>query len=393
MLPAVTHAWSATSGKRLARPGALLWGGCFFAFLHASAFLLLGTWGPEGRDPEFGLRLRDLRARLAERSLRGPQVLVLGSSRASVGFRPEVLAVIARPGLHPAVIFNFGQFASGPIRELVVLERLLRAGIHPGSVIIELWPPMFEMESDLIHSMHGDPKSSLGLLLSWQDRCVVERYLPTPGDAPSPKHASKVAARAAYRDALLRRFLSFLELTEPDHSESWQGLTAWGWLDWPKARRLTDEEEWAQRHSGVERFFQPKLIRLTLPESGLQALHDLLDRCRRENIRAVLLLMPEAARFRSWYAQDLLARWDGTLVQLSRQYKVPVIDARGWADDDDFADEFHLTPEGAARFTQRLGRAIVEPLLEGKQIEETPLWPLPARPLAAGSRGDVVEGK
>ena len=385
---------SATSGKRLTRPGALTWGLCSFAFLHASAFLFLGTWGPEGRDPEFGLRLRNLRARLAERSLPQPQVIVLGSSRVSVGLRPEGLAVVAEPGTHPAVVFNFGLFATGPIRELVTLERLLRAGIHPRSIIIEIWPPMFEMETDLIHCMHGDPKSSLALLLTWQDRCVVERYLPTPRDAPSPKHASKLAARAAYRDALLCRFPSFLKLTNLERSESWQGLTAWGWLDWPRARRLTDENEWALRRWAVKHVFQPKLTRLTLPASSLQALHDLLDRCRRENIRGVLLLMPEAARFRSWYSEDLLARWDGTIVQLSRQYKVPVIDARGWADDDDFADEFHLTPDGAARFTQRLGRAIIEPLLDGKQIEETPPWLVPARPLAAQAlEAAVVEGK
>ena len=385
---------SATSGKRLARPGALTWGLCVFAFLHASAFLLLGTWGPEGRDPEFGLRLRNLRARLAERSLSQPQVIVLGSSRVSVGVRPEVLPVVAEPGVHPAVVFNFGLFATGPIRELVTLERLLKAGIHPRSIIVEVWPPMFEMETDLIHCMHGDPKSSLALLLTWQDRCVVERYLPTPRDAPSPKHATKVAAWAAYRHALLRRFLSFLELAVPEESESWHGLTDWGWLDWPRARRLTDENEWALRRWAVKHVFQPKLTRLMLPGSSLQALHDLLDRCRGENIRGVLLLMPEAARFRSWYSEDLLARWDGTIVQLSRQYEATVVDARGWADDDDFADEFHLTPDGAARFTQRLGRAIIQPLLDGQQIEGSPPWLVEGRlPAAQALEAAVVEGK
>ena len=44
---------------------------------------------------------------------------------------------------------------------------------------------------------------------------------------------------------------------------------------------------------------------------------------------------------------------------------MPVIDARRWVADDGFADAHHLLPGGAADFTNRFGREVLQPLLEG----------------------------
>ena len=45
-------------------------------------------------------------------------------------------------------------------------------------------------------------------------------------------------------------------------------------------------------------------------------------------------------------------------------------------------------------FTQRLGRAIIEPLLDGQQIEGSPPWLVEGRlPAAQALEAAVVEGK
>jgi hypothetical protein len=45
---------------------------------------------------------------------------------------------------------------------------------------------------------------------------------------------------------------------------------------------------------------------------------------------------------------------------------VPVVDARTWLDDDDFTDSHHPLQRGAEKFTRRLGRELLEPLVQGR---------------------------
>src|SRR5262245_4077574 len=69
---------------------ALGWGLILF-LLGQLALALFVEWGhPEIIDPEYGRRLQLLRERRAEAPGR-PLVLVLGSSRTAMGFRPEAL--------------------------------------------------------------------------------------------------------------------------------------------------------------------------------------------------------------------------------------------------------------------------------------------------------------
>src|SRR5262249_53567033 len=96
--------------------------------------------------------------------------------------------------------------------------------------------------------------------------------------------------------------------------------------------------------------------------------------CRREGIAAALLWMPEAGDFRAWYPPAAEAQISAFLAELSRGCGAPLIDARGWAADEDFADAHHLLPCGAAAFSARLCRDALPPLL-GR---------LPAAPVACG---------
>jgi hypothetical protein len=70
--------------------------------------------------------------------------------------------------------------------------------------------------------------------------------------------------------------------------------------------------------------------------------------------------MPESAEFRSWYPPEMLAAIDRFVAELSAEFGVPIVDARGWIADAEFSDGHHLLPSGAAVFTDRLAR---EPVL------------------------------
>src|SRR5215469_14180028 len=87
-----------------ARP-ALIWTLVFFLLGHLILGVYLVHCYPELCDPEFHLRLRDLRARVTEAPDR-PLALVLGSSRVAFGLRPASVMEAADGPAAPTV-FNF----------------------------------------------------------------------------------------------------------------------------------------------------------------------------------------------------------------------------------------------------------------------------------------------
>ena len=97
------------------------------------------------------------------------------------------------------------------------------------------------------------------------------------------------------------------------------------------------------------------------PESE-QALRLTLERCQAEGIGAAIVLMPEAAWFRELLSSAGEGRVQALVADVSREFAVPVIDARGWCPDDEFRDGHHLIAAGATRFTERFGQEVM-PLL------------------------------
>src|SRR5262249_7123958 len=153
----------------LRRPrAALLWGVALFAGLQLALAGVMEKWRPEWRDPEYGCKLARLQARQAEAPGR-PLVVVLGSSRAALGFRPDAVAAEA-VGERP-VVFNFAIAGAGPLTELLQLRRLLAAGVRPDWLVIEVMPPLLHqewpwVEENLIHVER----------LAWADLRLLRRH-------------------------------------------------------------------------------------------------------------------------------------------------------------------------------------------------------------------------
>jgi len=138
---------------------------------------------------------------------------------------------------------------------------------------------------------------------------------------------------------------------------NWKGLDGWGWLRCPYSAR--DAESYRLRLEQAHQYYAPIFAQFQISGVADLALHELLELCGREGIAVTLLLLPEGSEFRGWYPPTVRARSDTYLRQLRRQYAVATLDARAWAADDDLLDGFHLLPDGAAAFTDRLGRELL----------------------------------
>jgi hypothetical protein len=99
-------------------------------------------------------------------------------------------------------------------------------------------------------------------------------------------------------------------------------------------------------------------------------MRDLVERCRREQIPLVLVLMPESSDFRTWYSPEGLAEARRLLAELRDGCGVPVIDASAWVPDDGFKDGHHLMEKGAEVFTTRLREELRPFLARGEDANE-----------------------
>src|SRR6266446_529906 len=141
----------------------LAWALASIAGAQLLLLLVVSRWHPELQDPEYGRRLIALRARMAAAHSSRPDILALGSSRIAVGFRPKDWAAWRQIGDDAPVVFNFGLCAATPVLELLCLRRLLDDGIRPRCVLLELWPPILEM-----NGMAANPTQGLFMLrMGW----------------------------------------------------------------------------------------------------------------------------------------------------------------------------------------------------------------------------------
>ncbi|HEY7326364.1 MAG TPA: SGNH/GDSL hydrolase family protein [Gemmataceae bacterium] len=349
-----------STGKRAA-----LWGLLFFACAQAALSVYLNERRPELRDPAFGLRLLTLQKRLME-SPGAPLVLVLGSSRALNGFSPSHMHVALDQTGPAPLVFNFAFAGAGSVRELMTFRRLRSAGIRPNWLLIETWPVQWPeagyfAERDLIVEDE----------LRWTDLTVLSRYLPGKLDFFANVLKGNLVPLLTYRSRMLHAGARCLLSRELDRGlakedEDWTCDDGTGWLPY---RRIPADR--AAQLREVEKGLivaAPLLNPLRISPDYDRAMRELLDECRAANIKTALFLMPEHSACRGWYTSRTKALVGGYLRQMSQDHQVPVIDARDWLPDEDFADFCHMMPEGAGPFSERFARDVMHPWLQGKAL-------------------------
>jgi hypothetical protein len=333
----------------------LFWALGFFMLFLAGASYAVEHFLPGARDPEFTAKVSRLQALLKETP--GDRLVVmLGSSRTFLAFRAgDAHLTVDRA---PVVTFNMGMTGGGPFTELMCLRRLLTARIHPDLLLVEVFPLLFNDAGEhpleeywlqssrlrLSELVHLEPYHSDRVRLLrrwWQARLfpwsaleswAQELFLKIePGGAPGP-----IAVPAGVMD-----------------EHGWKAHFQGGISPQMRARML--EVARAQYRQCMNSFHPGQ------PQA--RALLTLLDLCHQHHIPVVLVMMPEGSTFRSCYAEGLRESLNSYVRDLARPWNLPWHDASSWLPDEAFSDSHHALPSGAALFTARLVREVVEPHL------------------------------
>jgi hypothetical protein len=324
-------------------------------FLVAAAFsqfafaLALESVAPKIRDPEYGRKLEHLQKQIAADPQR-PRIVAIGSSRTLNGLRPERLAAAE------VAVFNFGLTAHGPVRQAVAFNRLLRDGVHPTAVTIEVMPEMLPwgpIEMDLAPSV----------TYTWRDvEFLTDQCLRSPAFALDWCGVRAAPAYASRFPLLNHVFPAWMSAnTRQDHI--WGLTTDDGWLEARRKGSMQPGEVRATTRETVRSWVQ----RFHVSADARQAFHVTLARCRAENIGAALILMPEASWFRAITPPEGEPKLQAFLATLSRDFGVFVVDARNWCPDEEFfLDGHHLLATGADRFTERFGHEVLAPLVPSR---------------------------
>lgn len=345
--------------QRLAAPAraGLLWGLAFFVAAQAAMLLATQSYWPQLRDPEFGYKLSILRKRLAEEPDR-PLLILLGSSRTGQGVRPGALPPLRTPDGRKVLLFNFSQVGSGPLAELVTLRRLLDAGIRPDWLAIEILPAMLGRTVDAFGEAGGGVSR-----LSWNDLELLRHYVPEKDALRNRWYKAQLWPWHTHRFSFMNHYVANWVpwRLRMDH---WKSLDRWGWsdigVDTQPLVLVPDALELARNTYYLE------LQNFHLTSMQKNALRDMLVLCREQDIPTVLYLMPEGKIYRGWYAPATLACLDNYLTRLSRDYGVPIVNARTWMPDFYFGDSHHLYRLGASFFTRHFGSYVLSHLVQGK---------------------------
>ena len=315
-----------------------------FAFNFAIAMLL--EQGPaHWRDPEYGFRLRALqqkRRQFPDRKL----TVVLGSSRTAMGVRPDVYEASLGDPLGAPLLFNMSLAGAGPILQLMTLERMLTDGIKPDAILLEYWAPLLRGDGP-----YREDRRIVAPRLRESDEPIVDDYFADAEDVRSQMRWGRTIPawyhRRAFLDQLWPESVPRTERTDA----TWAPLDGWGWLPGRKAYTADQVERgWPQ----VAGFYAPLFQGFAVAPVADRALRALLTRCRDLGIDVSLLALPESNRFRTMMTPESIRIGDDYRRGLQRAFGVPLVDGSLWAEDASLPDGYHLTQDGATRFTREL---------------------------------------
>jgi hypothetical protein len=221
---------------------------------------------------------------------------------------------------------------------------MLNAGIRPEVVLVEIVRPLLnEMRKGYVSEEHW----LNGGRLSLPQLLFLQPYMARHDIQWNRWLEARLAPWYAMRPAL--RQWGFVQLSPPTAPLQ----SPWDiWGDHPLAQESPDIRR--KLRDGTYNQYGKSLASYTLGRGPVQAMRDLLERCDREHIRVVLIVMPESEWFRGLYAQEGLKSLDRLQAQLRDNYRVPLIDASQWSAAAEFQDGHHLMANGAREFTLRL---------------------------------------
>jgi hypothetical protein len=327
-----------------------LWAIGGFVALCVGFVLVAELRFPEWYDREYTVRRQLLHERIAEAPA-SPVLAVIGSSRAGTDISPGCLPPMFAADGRRVLVFNYSHYGAGPRMNLVQLHRLLRDGVRPSWLVVEVFPGHLRRES------------------TQASQAAVADF---PALLPYVNRANFLVEAARFRlDAPYRYRTAFLRSAAPSFATQVAEGDDVHLGDLGDDRNLTrlgaiTAERKAHQYQVIHGMYAEPMRTFAIDPTLAAAVRDFLHECRDHGISLVVLIGPEDSRFRSWYGPGAEQTIREFYTQLGEEFSVPVVDARGWCPDEDFLDPHHLTPEGARRFTLRFGREVLTPLVRGK---------------------------
>ena len=255
------------------------------------------------------------------------------------------------------LVFNFGLTGSASLLEALCLRRWRTEGLRPDLLILEVLPATLNQPGD--HPVEEDWIEALHLRAS--EVAFLQRY----HSRPERLRQRWVRGRSLpcwWQHGDLCQGLGLDPVDLPARPEPLLGpMDNHGWR--PFLYETVTPSQRRRHRDFTRRQYTATLGPFHLAAGPAQALQETIARCRQEEIPLALLLMPEAPSFRALYPLPVQKELDDHLVRLAQAWQVPLMDARGWQEEDDFWDGHHLLPRGARAFSERFLREFLFPLL------------------------------
>jgi hypothetical protein len=345
--------------RNLCRSRAPLWWGLgTIILLHSSAVLVYEYGAPGLRDAEFTGLVLSFRQHLQARPDASLTAMFLGSSRVCMGCSCIQLETQLTASLgQPIFTHNLGRAGAGPVAQHLYLERLIRSGIRPDWLFVEVLSPLLSETCGAVEL--GKPP---GQWISFRELATLRQYGFPVGSTSIELARFYLSAASFQKLPIVRRGLRKWGPWSPPHGLRNLPADYSGWSPY-NLTPTPDVRQRATDHARID--YTPHLSHFRLGGPNCRALHNLLILCREQRIPVALILMPEGPEFRSWYTEEGWQSIQGFLDELSSTYSVPIINARDWIDEQDFLDSHHLLRQGAVDFTQRLAQDKLAPLFAG----------------------------
>jgi len=315
-----------------------------FLAIQGGSFVAINADAVPIRDPIFAEKLALLRGHpeFFQQNADSLRVLAIGSSRTQLAFDAGHL------GIAKSTSFNFGCAGCGPIASALYFRRLLALGMTTDVALIEIHPAMLAAQNPPFEHrwLHG-------YRLRHEE---VERIRSYGWPLEMPQHLRTggwLQTLHTYRFSTLNEYAPGL-LPCPFGMTLASRTDAYGFI----AGIEPTAAERAVFLAGAQIEYAPAFASYTPGGPAVEAVRDMLSLCRERGIRAVIVVSPESSEFRSWYVPQATADVDNLVRTLAAEFAVPLMDAREWLPDNEFADGHHPTVAGARRFTERLARSL-----------------------------------
>jgi len=322
-----------------------------FALLFVASQVLLAVLTaarPEMRDPYFYDKFGSLQ-RLQEEKKPQQTLVAIGSSRTFYGFDAQGIEerLEAQPQ-ESILVYNFGQFSAGPRLNSLYLHRLAALGCKPTVVLLEVLPPLLARRAQEGYERHFiSPRR-----MHYDELPRAERYGWSHDELHAEWRNTILTPGYFLRMPIMGRATPWL--LPPGVREDGCRQTDARGSSWIEDARATPEA----RAEGIARTRKEYAAILesdfAICETARLALADSIELCRREGIRLVLYVPPEAPSFRTLYSNEASRRIDEFLRELAVDSEVTMLDARDWLSEDDFIDGHHPLRRGAERCSARL---------------------------------------